>query len=303
MTDSVAFVTVSYGPDRDRCALMRRSIDAFAPSVPHWIVVDRADLPLFAGFQDHRTTVVATEELLPVWLRRLDLRRLGLRSNVWVQLLGRPVRGWILQQLIKLAIASHLVEDVILHVDSDVVMTRPFDVSSVVDAEGRVRLFAMPGAIGPDLPGHVSWHRSAERLLGIPAMALPATDFITSLVPWKRANAVALLSHIEATTHRHWLRAVAATMHVSEYILYGRFVTDVLGEASGQYLTSSSLCHDYWTHAPLTERELEAFLDGTGAGHIGVSITAKAGMRPQAYGAVIERRWPQAAGAVSGGHA
>ena len=43
MTPSVAFVTVSYGPDRDRCALLSRSLEALAPSVEHWIVVDRAD--------------------------------------------------------------------------------------------------------------------------------------------------------------------------------------------------------------------------------------------------------------------
>jgi hypothetical protein len=32
-------VTVSYGPDRDRCALLSRSLDALAPSVAHWIVL------------------------------------------------------------------------------------------------------------------------------------------------------------------------------------------------------------------------------------------------------------------------
>lgn len=303
MTDTVAFVTVSYGPDRDRCALMRRSVEALAPAISHLIVVDRADLPMFRRFQDKQTTVVATEDLLPLWFRRLDLRRLHLRSNVWVQAVGRPVRGWVLQQLIKLAVAEQLDQDVIVHVDSDVVLTRPFDRASVVDQDGRVRLFAMPDAVDANLPGHVAWHRSAERLLGIPAAPLPAPDFITSLVPWKRANAVELLERIEATTGRHWLRAVAAATHVSEYILYGRFVTDVQGDASGQYATSSSLCHDYWTHAPLTECELETFLDRAGPDHIGVSITAKAGMDPGEYAAVVERRWTNRGAAAAGAQA
>jgi hypothetical protein len=47
MTASVAFVPVSYGPDRDRCALLSRSLDEFAPLVEHLIVVDRADRQLF----------------------------------------------------------------------------------------------------------------------------------------------------------------------------------------------------------------------------------------------------------------
>jgi hypothetical protein len=33
MTASLAFVTVGYGPDRDRCALLSRSVEEFAPSV------------------------------------------------------------------------------------------------------------------------------------------------------------------------------------------------------------------------------------------------------------------------------
>jgi hypothetical protein len=116
-------------------------------------------------------------------------------------------------------------------------------------------------------------------------------DLITSFVPWKRENAVALLEHIERTTGRHWLRSLAAAWDVSEYILYGRFVLDVLGESSGQYVTSSSLCRDYWTPVPLSTRELEAFLEGVSPEEVAVSITAKAGMRPVDYVEVLERRW------------
>ena len=117
------------------------------------------------------------------------------------------------------------------------------------------------------------------------------SDFITHLVPWKRENATALLAHVEATTGRHWLRAVAATSDVAEYILYGRFVTDVLGDDSGQYVTSSSLCSDYWTDVPLSDDELMTFLDQVGPDEIGVSITAKAGMRPADYVGMLEQRW------------
>jgi hypothetical protein len=53
--------------------LLSRSLEAFAPSGEHWIVVDRADLPLFRSLENGRTTLVATEEVLPVWLRRLNL--------------------------------------------------------------------------------------------------------------------------------------------------------------------------------------------------------------------------------------
>jgi hypothetical protein len=291
MTPSLAFVTVSYGPDRDRCALLTRSLEEFAPSVEHLIVVDRADLGLFQSLAGSRTTVVATEDVLPLWLRRLDIRRIGLRSNLWLQSRGKPVRGWLVQQLVKLALAEELSADLLVHADSDVVLVRPFRNSSVIDDAGRVRLVAHPDAIDESMPNHVAWHRSSEKLLGIGRGGLPLPDYITSLVPWRRQNAVALLEHIERHTGRHWLRALAAAWDVSEYTLYGRFVRDVMGEDAGQYVTSSSLCHDYWTHAPLSEHELEAFLDGIGPEAVAVSITAKAGMRPEDYVGVLERRW------------
>jgi hypothetical protein len=291
VTGSVAFVTISYGPDRDRCALLCRSLDAFASSFEHWIVVDRADLPLFRSLRNNRTTLLTTEDVLPLWLRRLDIRRLGLRSNIWVQARGKPVRGWLVQQLIKLALVDELTADVLVHTDSDVVLLRPFRTSSVIDGDGRVRLYSQPDAVDETLPNHVLWHRSAEELLGIEPATLPLPDFITSLVPWKRRNAVALLEHVERNTGRHWMRALAAAWNVSEYTLYGRFATNVLRESALQYVTSSSLCRDYWTPVPLSRQELEAFVDGIGPEEIGVSITAKAGMRPADYAVVLERRW------------
>jgi hypothetical protein len=195
------------------------------------------------------------------------------------------------QQLVKLALAEELTADVLVHADSDVVLLRPFRNSSVTDEAERVRLVAEPDAIDESMPNHVLWHRSAEKLLGIGPARVPIPNFITSLVPWKRANAVALLEQIQGNTGRHWLRALAATSDVSEYTLYGRFVTDVLGESARQYVTSSSLCRDYWTTVPLSSGELETFLDGVGPEEIAVSLTAKAGMRPADYAEVLERRW------------
>ena len=116
-------------------------------------------------------------------------------------------------------------------------------------------------------------------------------DFISSLVPWKRQNAVALLEHIETTTGRHWLRALADAWDVSEYTLYGRFVRDVLGASGGQFVSSSPLCMDYYKRVPLTVPELTTFLDSVGHEAIAVSLTSKAGMKPGDYVEMLERQW------------
>jgi Family of unknown function (DUF6492) len=291
VTPSVAFVTPSYRLDRDRCALLSRSLEACAPSVEHWIIVDRGDLPLFRSLQNNRTNVVAKEEVLPLWVRRIDTLRIGLRSNVWLQAHGLPIRGWLLQQLIKLAVAEELTADVLVHADSDVVLVRPFSTSSVVDGNGQVRLYELPDAIDETLPDHVLWHRSAEKLLGIDQAELPTANFISSLVPWKRENAVALLEHIQRNTGRHWLPALAAAWDVSEYTLYGRFARDVLGESAGQFASSTPLCQDYYKRVPLAVPELEALLDRVGRNEVAVSLTSKAGMKPEDYVEVLERRW------------
>ena len=96
---------------------------------------------------------------------------------------------------------------------------------------------------------------------------------------------------MEKTTGRHWLRALAAAWDVSEYVLYGRFVRDVLGARGGQFVSSSPLCLDYYKRVPLTVPELTTFLDGVDEEAIAVSLTAKAGMNPEDYIELLERRW------------
>ena len=235
---------------------------------------------------------MAKEEVLPRWVRRIDTLKIGLRSNVWLQARGRPIRGWLLQQLIKLAVAEELTADVLVHADSDVVLVRPFSISSVIDGDGQVRLYELPEAIDETLPNHVLWHSSAEKLLGIEHAASPMPDFISSLVPWKRENALAMLEHIQQTTGRHWLPALAAARDVSEYTLYGRFAQNVLGESAGQFVSPTPLCHDYYKRVPLAVPKLEALLDRVGE-EVAVSLTSKAGMKPDDYVEMLETRWAE----------
>ena len=288
---SVAFVTVSYGPDRDRCALLCRSVDALAPEIlEHVIIVDRADLPLFRELESGRRRVIVAEDVLPRRVWRLQARRVGLRSNAFLHL-GKPIRGWLLQQLVKMAACREVAADVIVHADSDVSLMRRFAASSLVDAQGRLRLYRGPGGINEWLSEHVLWHRSAERLLGLDPSPTPLPQYIASLVPWRRDNAIALLDFLDSRSRRSWMRAIASTWDFSEYILYGRFVTDMLGEAAAQFSTPTSLCLDYWEKEPLSPERIEALVDGLGPEQVAVSITAKAGMPAESYAALLERRW------------
>jgi len=269
-----------------------RSLDFLAPTIAdHLIVVDRADIPRFRDLESGRRRIVATEDVLPNRLWRLDLRRVGLRSNLFLQF-GKPIRGWLAQQLVKLAACREIGSDVIIHADSDVALVRPFDAASLVDAEGHVRLYRAPDCIDESMPAHVAWHRTAEKLLGLHVSPIPLADYITSLVVWRRDNATALLDFLERRFRRSWMHTISNTWNFSEYILYGRFVSDVLGEASSaQFASDASLCRDYWEREPLTEKQLEELLDGMSDAEVGLSITAKAGMEPESYASQLERHW------------
>ena len=289
MTTSVAFVTKSYAPDLERCELLCRSIELLAPGARHWIIVDSRDLSAFRHLENARTRIVTTEELLPRRIRKLEVYGTG--KNIWLGARMPPIRGWLVQQLAKFAITQVATDDVLVHADSDIVLIRPFQDAMLLDESGALRLFRVPGTIGAELPVHVRWHRTAERLLGIPARPVPLPDYISGLVPWSREIAVSLLEEIEARSGRDWMRTLARAKDVSEYVLYGRFVEDALDRSNGRPGDSVSLCRCYWGSEPLTNEELESFIDEASPHEVAVMVSAKAGMSPADYAEVLERRW------------
>jgi hypothetical protein len=88
------------------------------------------------------------------------------------------MRGWLVQQLAKLAIAFVAQEDTLVHADSDIVLIRPLREESLTDGDGAVRLYRIPGAIDDRLPNHVPWPRNAEQHLGSPSKLLPLPDYV-----------------------------------------------------------------------------------------------------------------------------
>ena len=293
MSTTFAFVTKSYAPDLERCELLCRSIELLAPEARHWLIVDARDRGAFQSLERGTTQLVTTEELLPRRVRKLELYGI---KNVWFGTRMPPIRGWLVQQLAKLAISLLAREDVLIHADSDVALIRRFHARSLRGKDGSLPLFQVPAAIDEGLPDHLSWHRTAERLLGLPARPLPLPDYIGGLVPWRRDSAVELLERIATRSGRDWMATLARERHLSEYILYGRFVDDVLSRPGAADAESFSLCHCYWGSEPLTNKELESFIDDAAPSEVGVMVSAKAGMHPRDYAPVLERRWAAVSG-------
>ncbi len=237
--ESLEIITCSYRPDLARCRRLCESIDRYVPRhIGHVLVVPERDLTLFLPLVSERRTIVAAEDVLP--RRFIQLPR---TEKIWIDRFGWPVRGWILQQLIKLSATRATKAELIMFADSDLQFVREFDVSHVV-RDGRLRLHRIPGAMNEGR--HRRWHRRAGALLGVPTDYF-GSDYVGQLITWRRSQLLGLQQHISAVHGKPWHVTVSRSLDFSEYILYGSYVEHVVGDAdNGHYYEAQDLCHCCW---------------------------------------------------------
>jgi hypothetical protein len=241
-------VTPSWAPDLELFSDLHESVlRCFPRSVRHLVVTAERDQAAFRRFEGPRCEVLSTGDVLPRHVKVFPPTRMRVNLRRPVP----PLRGWIVQQLVKLALAEQLEEKVIVVVDSDVVFLRPVTVS-VFAPHGHVRFYRKDGGVSKEMARHVRWHEVARALLGLPpAPPLPLPDYISALNAWDRDLVIAALRHIEDATGRPWLTAVGRNVHFSEFILYGVFV-DEIARPDASVVTDDPLCHFYWDTVPLT---------------------------------------------------
>jgi Family of unknown function (DUF6492) len=264
-------VTPTYAPDLDLFSDLRESVLRWFPTdVRHVIVVNDSDLELFRRFEGSRCSVIGVGDVLPRSVRALPVGKL------WVNL-RRPVpplRGWIVQQLVKLAIAEQAQERAVIMADSDLVFVRPISLDTFAPG-GRVRLYRKDGAVDESLPRHLRWHAVARELLGLPpAPPPPLPDYVSSLNVWDRDVVRRMLRRIEDVTEHRWLDAVGSQLHFSEWTLYGLFA-DEFEQAKDVSVTADSLCHSYWDPVPLTTEEAAELLSSVSSHDVAYMIGAK----------------------------
>ena len=241
-------VTPTYAPDLELFADLHASVLQFFPDdVRHVVVVNDGEVPLFQRFEGPRCLVVGVRDVLPRSVFSLPF------SNLWLNV-RRPVpplRGWILQQLVKLAIGERLPERVVVLADSDLVFIRPVTADTFAPG-GRVRLYRLDDGVDETLRRHVKWHAVAHDLVGLPAPARPPLpDYVSSLNAWDRDVVCRMLRRVEDVTGRRWLEQIGKELHFSEWTLYGVYA-DQYEQGGHVTLTSESLCHSVWGTLPLT---------------------------------------------------
>jgi hypothetical protein len=267
----LAVITPSYAPDYELCSDLHRSVLRCTPSdVDHYIVVPDSDLDLFASLRGPRARILPVSAVLP----RRVLSVPGV--NFWINLRRPlpPIRGWMMQQIVKLQTPSYVDADVLLFADSDVLLVRSVDIDTFRH-DGRVVLYRKENGVDEQLPRHVVWHDVARSLLGAPAGSPPFPDYISALNVWDRSIVCALQDRIQEITGRPWIEAVGSQLHFSEYILYGVFVDHVMGAPHNGSPIDSMRCHDYWKTEPLDPDKARDFVAGVRPEDVAIMISAK----------------------------
>jgi hypothetical protein len=287
---SLAVVTPSYRHDAELFGDLHSSVLRLTDeSVMHYVVVPAADVELFKGIVGKRGVVIAEESLYPSHYKAIRGVNPVVRflpfvpahariAAVNIKNLRRPIRGWMMQQLLKLEFCRQLQVDTVLLVDSDVELVRPINEATFRNGE-RARLYRCLNTVDDSMPVHMEWIKTSRDLLGLPEGQFPASEYVSSLCVWEPKVVQALLARIEQVTGLQWMDAITAQRTFSEWTLYGVFAEEVMKYPESD-LTESSLCLSYWGHSsgdnpPLTLAGAMEFVSHLKVDDVAVLIQSK----------------------------
>ncbi len=216
-------VTLSFRGDLEVCRLLCASVDRYASDAfVHSLYVPAADMPLFANLAAERRRIATQESLLPRWFWKVPLpsphwrARLFLpRRNVYLTPFSLPVRGWIAQQIMKIAAALASEREIVAFLDSDNALVRPLAIDHLTRS-GKIRHYHDPHPA--EIPGQGRWYEAARRLLGLPQDDCYRPAYIHPMIAWRRRVVQGMIQRIEATTGRGWVAALARTPRFAEHI-------------------------------------------------------------------------------------
>jgi hypothetical protein len=268
----LAFITPSYFKDFERCRLLVESFARYVPSkYHHYVLVPRRDEKLFAPLNSSRTHVVVQEDVLPKWMRQLESA-----PKFWLSLRSLPVRGWIVQQLVKLNACAAIDADAFACIDSGCFFVQPFDPLAVHYRDGKLLLFREVGEqfVTSD---NKAWHAAAEKLLGTEPLEKPNRSYVSLVVYFWRHVLRAMQNHIEGLHGVDWRVPICRLRTFSEYLLHGAFCDDLLKDSAGMYRDDRLFAHCHWGTVPLGAEGLRKMREEMPPERVLVMINEKSG--------------------------
>lgn len=279
---SFAIVTPTYWRDLARCELLAESLDRCAPNVPHYLIVDHRDRPKFAHLERGQHKVIESESVLD-----RSFRRIPGKSGWWLSYRTPPARGWIMQQIKKIAAIKAIPEPTLIFVDSDMAFFRGFRRDDLL-VRGKMGLLDVD-YVNDDIR---RWTVRARRLLGLPQSDGGYRNYVGYLICWNRDTIAALQQHIEHVTGMHWQLALARTFSFSEYMLYGIFVREVLGyDATNHEPSDVPLVKGLWGRGSANGSQIDDLFSDFDPRTIGIMVHSKDGIEPHQFRHRLEERW------------
>jgi uncharacterized protein DUF6492 len=231
---STCFMTPTHIGDIRQFAVLRRSIQLFAPGYHHIALVNTEDCSQFADrFRGERDLeIVRTADVLPADIERRR-RKSGPKWLTGRWLHKRQIRGWHAQQLLKLFALADCSYEAVAFIDSDVFVCRPL-ASDYFCVDGCLKLFRRKAMNAEGLDFDISTHE----ILGNPLhqVTVPELyDYIYSPASFRKSTAVRLFAEFERRRRSTGVRHFLAEKRPSEYNLLGYSAT-VLEGGTGYHL-------------------------------------------------------------------
>ena len=109
------------------------------------------------------------------------------RKGLWLSLKAPPVRGWIIQQILKIGAVDAIPERTLVFCDSDTAFFRHFDRNNLL-VDGKV------GLIDVDFVTDEKrrWTATARRLLGLSPHGGVVRNHVGNMICWNRETVKAM---------------------------------------------------------------------------------------------------------------
>jgi hypothetical protein len=215
--------------DTPRAEILFRSLDVFfEPLGTCHVVAPAAEVGAVRANVPPRCVVLAESEVIP----EIGYFRTTARLRAKLRLVGPPIQGWFVQQLVKLAIADRIATPFYLTLDADVICVRPTRYEDLVIG-GRALVQTTP-------PHHPEWNDDAERVLALPRLgkqygvtpAVLSTEAVAKLAAHLSTRVDARLRRfawrlppgLARDTLASWRSFLLRNLPWTEYVLYHTFL-------------------------------------------------------------------------------
>lgn len=229
-------MTPTHIGDIEQFAVLRRSIEVFAPDIPHIALVNTEDCRKFRDrFQGNPgLQILPSAQILPRDLERRR-RKSGPKWLTGKWLNKGLIRGWHAQQLMKIFALAKCPYEAVVFMDSDVFICRPLS-RDYFFVDGRLKLFRRDAVVNAEC---LDFDISTHDILGNPLHRVQVTelyDYIFSPTCFRRSSAVRLLAEFEARGRSKWVKRFLEQKRPSEYNLLGHAAMVLEGGAGYQLI-------------------------------------------------------------------